>query len=408
MKIQLLVENFKISLLSILTHKLRSVITILIIVFGITALIGILTALEAIKHTLRNNFSQMGANTITISNNSFIHADNQTTFNSKILYKEATFFKNYFNFPSEVSLHSNISSTATLSLNTKKTHPNISVFGVDENYLLVSGLNLKHGRNFSVNEINKGTNAVIIGCEIYNKLFEENQHFQEQFIKVGANNFKVIGVLECRGSNMGFSHDNSAFLPIIFSRKISTNPNYEISILINDVDKLEQGINEATLLMRLIRKLSPEQKNNFVVSKSNQLADMLLQNIQFIGIAATLIGIITLIGAAIGLMNIMMVSVTDRTKEIGLRKAIGASSKMIKLQFLTESVIISIIGGVFGVVFGILAGNLISFIIKTPFIIPWFWIIFGLILCSFVGIISGYLPALKASKLDPIVTLRYE
>jgi putative ABC transport system permease protein len=184
--------------------------------------------------------------------------------------------------------------------------------------------------------------------------------------------------------------------------------NFRISVLPNDSKLLNSAVDEATGIFRVIRKLRSFEENNFSIETSDNLANLLIKNISYVTYAATIIGIITLFGAAIGLMNIMLVSVTERTKEIGIRKAIGAKASVIRKQFLYESILIGQLGGFFGIILGILIGNVVSLITGGIFIIPWVWILGGVILCFFVGLVSGLFPAIKASKLDPIISLRYE
>jgi len=184
--------------------------------------------------------------------------------------------------------------------------------------------------------------------------------------------------------------------------------NYTISVSSNNVQDMEAAIGEATGLFRVIRGVRVSENNSFDIARSDNIAQALIENLRYVTMAATLIGLITLMGAAIGLMNIMLVSVTERTQEIGIRKALGATRKVIKQQFLAEAIVICQIGGVLGIILGILIGNIISIIIGNPFIIPWMWVIGGVALCVGVGLVAGYYPAAKASKLDPIESLRYE
>lgn len=405
---QILVENIKIAVISVRSHRLRSIITILIIAFGITALVGILTAIDAIKFSLNSNFSSMGANTFTIQNFSMNMRGGGQVYDN-LSFDEVTEFRDRFTFPSTVSIHTWVTPTATLKFRSEKSNPNIQVRGVDENFLTGSGYSLSSGRNFTPVEISNGDPVIIIGSSVSDVLFRGNISPVGHFILFGNTKYMVIGVLESKGSSFGFSDDNSVLIPLGNSRAIATNElNYTLSVIVRDQKNMEAAINEATQLFRIIRKVPPGKENNFEISKSDSLAKMLIENIQYVTIAATLIGLITLVGAAIGLMNIMLVAVAERTREIGTRKAIGATSVRIKNQFLIEAVVIGQIGGFLGIVLGIVTGNIVSHFIGSPFVIPWGWIFFGVVLCFIVGIVSGWYPASKASKLDPVEALRYE
>jgi putative ABC transport system permease protein len=186
------------------------------------------------------------------------------------------------------------------------------------------------------------------------------------------------------------------------------NLTYNISVLTVDPKQIDGAISEATGLFRTIRGLRSFEENNFSITKSDSMVNMMLENVGMIGLAAVIIGIITLFGAAIGLMNIMLVSVSERTREIGIRKALGATQKIIRNQFLVEAIVIAQIGGLLGVVLGIGVGNGVAKMIGGDFIIPWQWMILGFSLCFVVAILSGFIPAYRASKLDPIESLRYE
>ncbi|MEE2953590.1 MAG: ABC transporter permease [Bacteroidota bacterium] len=410
---QTYIENILVALSSIKENLLRSILTILIIGIGITSLVGILTAIDAVKSSINENFTSMGANTFNIKNTSTnMRAHHNGTRAKKyqpISYREAVYFKNNFDNSCKVSISSLLSRTATAKHEYRKTNPNISIFGVDENYVFNSGYQIANGRNFSIDEISFGRHVSLIGKAVKEKLFP-NEKAVGKFFSIGNKKFKIIGVLEEKGSRIGFSTDESILVPITNARNFFTrgSTSYVISVRAQDRYFLESTIGLAISTFRKVRQLKPEQENDFKIVKSDNLSNMLIDNIRYVTIAATLIGFITLVGAAIGLMNIMLVSVTERTKEIGVRKSLGATSRLIRTQFLIESTIVCQLGGIFGIIVGVLIGNLTAKFIGASFVVPWIWIFSAIILCFVVGITSGVLPAIQASKLDPIESLRNE
>ncbi|MGE5425445.1 MAG: ABC transporter permease, partial [Syntrophothermus sp.] len=229
-------------------------------------------------------------------------------------------------------------------------------------------------------------------------------------ISIGAGKYRVVGVLKSKGASMGFSGDRSCFVPLTNARVYFSRPNmsFNLNIMANDKSLIEPGVGEATGLLGTIREDVVGEDHTFEITKSDKVAEMLLENIKYVTYAATFIGLITLLGAAIGLMNIMLVSVTERTREIGIRKAIGATRRVIRNQFLAEAIVIGQRGGLLGIFLGIMIGNVISLLIGSSFIVPWKWILTGVVLCFVVALVSGYLPAKKAADLDPIESLRYE
>ena len=209
---------------------------------------------------------------------------------------------------------------------------------------------------------------------------------------------------------MSFGGDKTCLIPLTNARQYFGFPNqsFTISVLSSNAEKLNATIGQAVAKMRIVRKLKPIEEDNFEIIRSDNLTQVMLENIKYVTIASLLIGAITLFGSAIGLMNIMLVSVTERTKEIGIRKALGATAKIIQWQFLVEAIVICQIGGIIGIVMGIIIGNLTSLVLGSSLIIPWIWMISGVALCIIVGLISGIFPAAKAAKLDPIEALRHE
>lgn len=407
-------ENLRISLNSIRSHLLRTVITIMIIALGITALVGILTSIDAIKYFLNNNFSRMGANTIIIQNRGLrVHMGPQSTRPRSyrpITYQEAMRFKQEFDFPAYTSVFTYGTGIATLTFGSEKTHPNVSVIGTDDEYIITSGNEIARGRNFNQVELTYGSNVAVIGSNLVSTLFKGGVDPLGQMIGIGTDKYLIIGILKEKGSSIGFTSDNQCFVPLENVRRKFPRPDrsYSINVMVKDQEMLSVAESEATGLFRIIRQLRQGEETNFDVSKSDNLAEMLFENLKYLRMAATVIGLITLIGAAIGLMNIMLVSVTERTREIGIRKAIGATKRTIRNQFLAEAIVIAQMGGILGIVLGILAGNAVGAIIGSGFIVPWVWIIGGVILCFVVALVSGILPATKAANLDPVESLRYE
>lgn len=409
-----LLENIIVALRAIRGQLLRTVLTVMIIATGIMALVGILTAIDGIKHSINSNFTSMGANTFTIRNRGLgirIGKDGKKPKKYRhISYKEAMDFKEKFQFPSRTSISVNATQIATLKYGSNKSNPNIAVNGGDDNYLVTSGFELEAGRNFSALELQNGSSVVILGNEVAPSLFTNGENPIGKIVSLGSHKYTVIGVLKAKGSTMAFGGDKSCIVPIENVRHYfaSHNESYLINVMTMDAQNLEVAVGEATGLFRIIRGVRVSEDSNFEIVKSDSLSTILIDNIKYVTLAATLIGFITLLGAAIGLMNIMLVSVTERTREIGVRKAIGATASLIRQQFLIEAIAVCQLGGALGIVLGILIGNLVSMFVGGGFIIPWVWISMGVVLCFIVGVASGIYPAIKASELDPIEALRYE
>jgi putative ABC transport system permease protein len=411
------------------SNKLRTSITVAIIAFGIMALIGIITAIEAMNQSLKESFSSMGANAFSIrykeSNARFGNNNGRGDFKKSqrgkkekksnlgkpIRKEEAEYFKAGFDYPGAItSIYRRGPGGQEIHYQEKKTNPQIAIWGGDENYLLVNGYSVDLGRNLNGLDIQSGRNVCLIGSNVAAKLFgDKPEKSVEKIIRVGSIPYRVIGLLKSKGSSSMLRQDDMIFTSYTNIRRFSNgNPSYMVGVMVSNVKELDVATGEATSVFRSVRKLLPVEDDNFVIEKSDKFAELFIGFLSSITGSAGAIGLITLIGAAIGLMNIMLVAVNERTKEVGLIKAIGGRSKNVRQQFLFESLIISLLGALFGIVLGVLVGNLFSIILKTGFVVPWAWVIIGIVICSVVGLAAGIYPAMKAAKLNPIVALRYE
>jgi putative ABC transport system permease protein len=413
LKIGIFKENLKISYRAIKSNRVRAILTMCIIAVGIMALVGILTAIDAIKSSLTDQFTMMGANSFTITSrgmNIQVGNDRSRTRNfSRISYREAEEFKTNFKEAAWVAISFNVSGITTVKNGTEKTNPNVSLVGIDENHLSVAGYEIQNGRNFSAEEIQQIRHYVLVGSDLVKDLFPTGVDPVGKDITVAGLKLQITGVLKTKGSGIG-NPDRVCFMPITTARQYFSRPNMTFNITIMPINpvNLDMMTGEAEAIFRTVRNLNPKDESDFNISKSDNIVNMLLKNLRYVTLAATIIGIVTLFGAAVGLMNIMLVSVTERTREIGVRKAIGAKTKTIKYQFLFESIMIGQLGGIFGIILGILIGNAVSSMLRSSFVIPWVWVITGIVVCFIVGVVSGYAPAVKAANIDPIEALRYE
>lgn len=397
---------------SIQSNLLRTILTALIIAIGITSLVGILTAVDSIQASVDDSFADLGASSFDIEAPSrrFRRSRRPQKVYPPLEYRQVMQFQDKYNFPAQVSISTRVTGVAEIKYQTEKTNPNVRVYGINQNFLSANNQNLESGRNFSKFEQASGAYVAIIGSEIKETLFKNRSPINE-LITLRGGKYKVVGLLEEKGSSQSGSGDRSVFVPLENGRVLTKNstPTYEIKTVLNNNVDFDIAIGEATILMRRIRRDEPGMPDSFIIKKSETLAERLGSITAYLQLGGIVVGFITLVGASIGLMNIMLVSVTERTREIGVRKALGATPTRIRQQFLIEAIVICQIGGFFGIILGILAGNWVSqFTGAGTFVIPWFWMLVAIIVCVLVGVFSGFYPAYKASRLDPIESLRFE
>ncbi len=407
-------ENVRIAMGSIRTQLLRTILTVLIIAIGITALVGILTVVSALENTISSDFASMGANTFNINqyeNTSRRRGgEEREIINPIISYPEAVMFMNKYKYPlTETSVSFTATSAAEVKYEATKTDPENTIVGVDEHFLTNSGLETSLGRNFTGFDIQNNSYSCIVGSDFQKGLLKDMNPI-DKIISIRGAKFKVIGVLKEKGSTFGNSQDLRVLIPIQVARSLFTAPkiNYTMSIMVAKKEMLDQAIDDANNTMRRVRKLSPVQDNNFAVVRSDDLINRILGITKYLGMASWLIGIITVLGSSIALMNIMIVSVTERTREIGVRKALGAKRSTIAFQFFIETLLIGQLGGLVGIIFGIAIGFTLATAMSFVFVIPWGAIMAAFITSFIVAVVSGLYPAIKAAYLDPIEALRYE
>ncbi|MBP7557481.1 MAG: ABC transporter permease [Chitinophagaceae bacterium] len=421
-------DVFMLAWRTVRANKLRTGLTVAIIAFGIMALVGIITAIKAMNQKFSESFSTMGANAFTIRYKSrnirfggggngevkltkrSNRREKKSNLDKPISKDEAELFIQHYKYPATTSISIFGNRNTIVSYEDRKTSPNVMIMGGDENYLLMNGFKLADGRNITRGEVLNGGNVCLLGYDVASRLFKQDPNMAtNKFVRVNNIPYRVLGVLGSRGSTLGFSRDNLVVTSYTnIERNFTTSNSYVMAVLIDDIRQMNVAMGEAEAAFRPIRRLTTTEESNFVLDRSDSVAEKAMNSLGFLTISATVIGFITLIGAAIGLMNIMLVSVSERTKEVGLVKAIGGKSNMVRRQFLLEAVLISVMGALFGIILGVFVGNVFSLVLATGFVVPWNWVLGGILICSIVGLAAGVYPAFKAGRLNPIEALRYE
>lgn len=406
-------ENVRIALSSIRAQLLKTILTIVIISLGILALVGTLSGVDALETVFGGNFDTMGSNTFNIQRYELRISTNggrREKINPVISYSDVRSFLDRYNYPyTQTSTSFRATSGAEVKYENQKTDPEVQVFGANEHYLSNTGSKVEMGRGFTVFDIQNNSRVCVIGSDFLKNFFETENPI-DKTISIRGVKFKVIGVLESKGSSFGNNQDLKVVIPIQVARGIYTQPNinYTISVKVDQNDMLVEAQDEAVKVFRNVRKLQPIEENNFGIQRSEDLINIISDVSGYLKVAAWIISIITILGSSIALMNIMLVTVSQRTREIGIRKAVGAKRSTISTQFFIEAVVIGQFGCLLGIVLGSLAGYGIAKYYEIDFNVPWAAMIWAVILSFLVALISGIYPAAKASRLDPIESLRYE
>ncbi|GGH34972.1 ABC transporter permease [Dyadobacter endophyticus] len=410
-------ENIEEGLRSIQSNLLRTVLTAMIIAIGITSLVGILTAIDGIQGSVNSSFADLGANTFTVRNrddDNFRRGGRRSKQYPAVTYRQAQTFAEKFkaSYAATASLSADIAGAVQVNYRSVKTNPNSNVVGSDDQYLGINGYKIDLGRNLDKNDLEKSLNVAVLGQEIARKLFQQNDPLNKEITFMGSR-YKVIGVLGKKGSLGGDSNsDRLILIPLESGRGLAANRTltYNITASAPNATDGDLIVEEARGMMRRIRNDELGKEDSFTIDRADAMVKDFAEVSGYLRVGGFVIGTVTLLGAAIALMNIMLVSVTERTREIGIRKSLGATPRVIRMQFLIEAIVVCILGGIGGLILGIIVGNSITGVISenSTFVVPWLWMAVGIAICVMVGVLSGIYPAIKASRLDPIEALRYE
>lgn len=407
-------EALRMAVQALQAQLLRAILTALIIAIGITALVGMLTATSVMEGSITKQFSSMGATTFSIQQGGMqirigrngiqekpvpaIPLDQAVRLRERLVAEGLT-----------TSVSDNVAGAMEVQYDSRKTNPNVNVIAADNAYTQTQGLELAEGRFFSSTEQDEARSVAVLGSDVAGTLFPNGGAIGKT-VRVGSKPYAIVGVTAPKGSSSFMSSDQVVYLPLRTGHLEYAGPwsSYVISIMAASPEALDATIERATVVMRSVRRLKPGAEDNFNIRRSDSISAMLIDSLSSVSSGAALIALITLLGASIALMNIMLVSVTERTREIGTRKALGASSRVIVMQFLAEAIVVSVVGGLAGTIMGLAVGNGLAYAMNADAVFPIQWMLLALVVSVAFGILSGWYPAKKAAALDPIEALRYE
>ncbi len=395
-------------------NKLRSFLTMSGITIGVFSVIGVMTVVSAMRGSIETGLNILGTNAFQFQKfpSGFNNGNNRKIRQRpNITLTEGQRYQRLMEGIADVvSLELyDFRSAPRATYQNRKTTPGITFGGGNQHYLAANQYAIDFGRNFTPAEVAMGRPVCLIGSAISKALFRTENPIGKM-IKVRSSTYTVIGQLLERGSSFGNDQDSIVIVPITRFAMEYGNERQSLNIATQapSQEVYDETIDKAITAMRIARGLAPEDENNFSLFSNESLVASFAKIANAVSSGAFVISAIALLAAGVGIMNIMLVSVTERTKEIGIRKSIGARKNSILTQFLIESVVISLAGGVAGILLGVVAGNGLAVMMNASVIFPWTWAAIGLIVCSGIGVGFGFYPAWKASSLDPIEALRFE
>jgi putative ABC transport system permease protein len=407
-------ESLIAALQSVRANKLRASLTLLGIIIGVFSIIGVMTLINALQKGIDSGLSQLGTNTFQVQKFPALFIGGPGRFRMYQKRKDITLQQAY-DLKNSATLYRYIGledwvNGKVVKYDKYQTNPNINIGGITPEFIECNSYNLGSGRFFTEQDITSERYLAVLGMDVVDKIFHYTDPIGKEII-VDGNKFQVIGILAAKGPSFGQSMDNLVLIPIKTMDKIygaRQHRSINITVTASSKETYDATVEHIIGLMRQIRKVPPGEENDFEIYSNESLIKEANNFTQYFKYGAGVISFISLVAAGIGIMNIMLVTVTERTKEIGIRMAIGAKRSNILSQFLFEAIFLCEMGGVVGIILGISAGNILGAVLNTPVAIPYDWMVIGVIVCSAIGIIFGTYPAYKAARLNPIDALRYE
>ena len=403
-------EIFKMSLTAIRSNKLRSALTLLGIIVGVFSIIGVMTAVQVLQNSIEDGLSGLGANTFQVQKQPVMANRTQWLKSLKwkdIRYQQGLIVKEKITLAQSVALESS-QDGQTIQFGSLKTNPSVVVIGEEPEGISTNNLIIQEGRSLTDDDIRYSSCVAILGNDVVKKIFPRGGAVGSE-IRIGDDRYRVIGTFEPKGTSLGSNNDNQVAIPLsTFLNTFGKLRSLNIMIKAKNAEVYDDCVEETRMILRTIRNVAPGDEDDFTIFSNDSLISTFNDFTLYVKLGIGFMSFISLIAAGIGIMNIMLVSVTERTREIGIRKALGARKSNILSQFITEAVVLCEIGGVIGVVLGVLGGNLAALAFSFPPVFPIDWALIGIAITSFVGVVFGVYPAWKAANLDPIESLRYE
>ena len=403
-------EIFMMSLIAIRSNKLRSALTLLGIIVGVFSIIGVMTAVQVLQNSIEDGLSGLGANTFQVQKEPVMAGRAKWLKSLKwkdIRYPQGLIVKEKMSLAQSVALES-WKGGQTIQFGSLKTNPSVGVAGEEPDGIPTNSWTIKEGRSLNDDDVRYSSYVAILGDDVVKKVFPHGGAIGSE-IRIGDDRYRVIGTFALKGSSLGGNNDNFVVVPLsTFLNTYGKLQSIHIMVKAKNAEVYDDCVEEARMILRTIRNVAPGDEDDFTIFSNDSLIATFNDFTLYVKLGVGFMSFISLIAAGIGIMNIMLVSVTERTREIGIRKALGARKSNILSQFVTEAVVLCEIGGVIGVGLGILGGNLAALAFNFPPVFPLDWALIGFAITTFVGVVFGVYPAWKAANLDPIESLRYE